>query len=467
MTETLLDRRHTVMMLAVMFIATLMDGLDSSIVSVALPDIGIDLRIDTGTASWISIVYMMTLAGLIIPFARICSNIGVRMTLTAGFGIFTISSFFCGISDSFAMLIVSRTVQGIGAAMLAAAGPICCTEHLPRDRLAFGLAVLTIGSSIGYAIGPAVGGIVVELLSWHWIFLINIPFGLAIIPIAYLAVPKAERKEGGAGIDLVGTATLFVAMSSGIFALETVAYPDYRTLTAISAILFLIFSAVFIGWELRHPNPLLKLSMFRNFGFTSVFLCLMFANVAYMVMIYLVPFFGEICVGLSPMEMGLLLFIPSVITAITGMPVSRMSDRWGRRPFSIIAGLITSLSLLLYVLLADSMDMFTLALILVPQGLGWAFIGGPMASRLVEHAGDERDMAASMTNEAYYIGATLGLAVSAMVFTLFSKTDGIDINEVPASAFVDGFTAACIAGLLFAVCIVILSFLLRDDSIKR
>jgi EmrB/QacA subfamily drug resistance transporter len=467
MTETLLDRRHTAMMLAVMFFATLMDGLDSSIVSVALPDIGIGLGMDTGTASWVSIVYMMVLASLIIPFARICSNVGVRTTLVAGFSIFTISSFFCGISNSFAMLIVSRTVQGIGAAMLAAAGPICCTEHLPRDRLAFGLAVLTIGSSLGYAFGPAVGGVIVEFLSWNWIFLINIPLGLIIIPIAYLAVPPSSRKEGGANLDLVGTAALFVAISSGIFALETVAYAEMRTLTIASAVLFLVFTGIFIRWELGHPNPLLKLGMFRDFGFTSVFLCLMFVNVSYMVMIYLVPFFGEICVGLSPMEMGLILFIPAVITATTGMPVSKMSDRWGRRPFCIIAGMITGLTLLLYVLLAREMDVVTLIIIMIPNGLGWAFVGGPMASRLVEHAGDERDMAASMTNEAYYIGGTLGLAVSAMVFTLFSKTDGVDISEVPASAFLDGFVAACVAGLLFAVGIVVLSWMLRDDRMKR
>ena len=464
MAETLLDRRHTVMMLAVMFTATLMDGLDSSIVSVALPDIGIDLGMDTGMASWVSIVYMMVLAGLIIPFARVCSNIGVRATLTGGFAVFTVSSFFCGISDSFAMLIASRTVQGIGAAMLAAAGPICCTEHLPRDRLAFGLAVLTIGSSIGYAVGPAVGGVIVEFLSWNWIFLINIPFGLIVIPIAYLAVPSRAAKEEKERLDVIGTATLFVAMSAGIFALETLAYPDYRLFTMISAVLFVIFAGIFVRWEIGHPSPLLKLSMFGDFGFTSVFLCLMFVNVSYMVMIYLVPFFGEICVGLSPMEMGLFLFVPAVITAATGMPVSRMSDRWGRRPFAVIAGLVTALSLLLYILFAETMDYVTLLIIMIPQGLGWAFVGGPMASRLVEHAGDERDMAASMTNEAYYIGATLGLAVSAMVFTLFSGTDGVDIADVPASDFIDGFTAACFAGLLFAIAIVILSYVLRDDK---
>ena len=168
MTERLLDRRHTILMLAAMFVATLMDGLDSSIVSVALPDIGMDLGVDTGTASWVSIIYMMVLAGLIIPFARVCANIGVRAVLTIGFALFTVSSFFCGISTTFAMLIASRAVQGVGASMLAAAGPICCTEHLPRAKLAFGLAVLTIGSSIGYALGPAVGGIIVELISWNW-----------------------------------------------------------------------------------------------------------------------------------------------------------------------------------------------------------------------------------------------------------------------------------------------------------
>ncbi len=463
MAETLLDRRHTIMMLAAMFVATLMDGLDSSIVSVALPDIGMELGVDTGTASWVSIIYMMVLAGLIIPFARVCSNIGVRTVLTLGFVLFTVSSFFCGISSTFAMLIVARGVQGIGAAMLAAAGPICCTEHLSRDRLAYGLAILTIGSSIGYALGPAVGGVVVELISWNWVFLINIPIGLVIIPISYLAIPSSSEHGGKVGLDVMGTVTLFVAMSCGIFALETLAYPDLRIFTIAAAVLFVLFTALFIGCENRHPDPILKLSMFRNWGFTSVFLCLMFVNISYMAMIYLVPFYSEIVVGLTPMQVGAFLFIPALVTAIFGMPVSTMSDRWGRRPFAVMAGLITAGTLLLYVIFADTMDMVTLFIIMIPQGLGWAFVGGPMASRLVEHAGDERDMAASMTNEAYYIGGSLGLAISAMVFTIFSKSEGVDIADVAPAAFVDGFVAASIVAVAFAFVIAILSFILRDE----
>ena len=462
MAETLLDRRHTALMLAAMFVATLMDGLDSSIVSVALPNIGMDLGVDTGTASWVSIIYMMVLAGLIIPFARICANIGVRAVLTLGFVLFTVSSFFCGISDTFAMLIAARGLQGVGAAMLAAAGPICCTEHLPRSRLAFGLAVLTIGSSIGYALGPAVGGVIVELISWNWVFLINIPIGLIVIPISFLAIPPANERRK-IDLDIMGTVTLFVAMSCGIFALETIAYPDLLPFTIAAAVIFAVFTVLFIICETRHPAPLLKLSMFRNFGFTSVFLCLMFVNVSYMTVIYLVPFYGEIVVGLTPMEMGAFLFVPALITALTGMPVSNMSDRWGRRPFAVMAGLITAATLIMYVILADTMDLVTLFIIMIPQGLGWAFVGGPMASRLVEHAGEERDMAASMTNEAYYIGGALGLAISAMVFTLFSKSEGVDIADVTPAAFVDGFVAACVVGAVFAVAIVILSFVLRDD----
>ena len=463
MTEPfLLDRKHTALMLAVIFFATLMDGLDSSIVSVALPDIGKELGIDTGTASWVSIIYMMILAGLIIPFARICANIGVRGTLVIGFALFTASSFFCGISNSFAMLMVSRGMQGVGAAMLAAAGPICCTEHLPRGKLAYGLAILTIGSSIGYALGPAVGGVIVEMISWNWVFLINVPIGLVVIPLSLIAIPASSQKGGRIDLDIVGTFTLFVAMASGFFAIETVAYPDMRTLSAIAGILFVVFGIWFVMWERKYPSPLIKLEMFRDWGFASIFLCLMFVNVAYMEMIYLVPFYGEICVGLTPMEMGLFLFVPAVITAITGMPVSKMSDRWGRRPFCVLAGLVTGATLLLYVIFAETMDAVTLFIILIPQGLGWAFVGGPMASRLVEHAGEERDMAASLTNEAYYIGGSLGLAISAMVFTVFSRSDGVDIADVLPSAFSDGFVAASIAAAVFAFAIAILSYVLRD-----
>lgn len=183
-------------MLTAIAIAAFMDGLDGSIVSIVLPDIGRSLNVDTDTSSWVTIIYFLVLSALIIPFARISADIGPRRVLAVGFAVFTIGSLFCGLVSSFYPMIATRALQAAGAAAMAAAGPMCCTSHLPPNKLAFGLTLVTIGSSLGFALGPVVGGAIVSGMDWHWIFLINIPVGAAAVPMILWAIPKGAEKGG-------------------------------------------------------------------------------------------------------------------------------------------------------------------------------------------------------------------------------------------------------------------------------
>ncbi|MCQ2079767.1 MAG: MFS transporter, partial [archaeon] len=141
-----------------------------------------------------SIIYMMVLAGTLVAFARIAADREVRKIMAGGLLLFTIGSLMCGLSPSFGVLILSRAVQAVGAGMMAATGPMCCTEHLPPEKLGFGLSIVTIGASVGFAVGPALGGVIVEFVSWHWIFLINIPLGAVAIPLMLKAIPPGSGK---------------------------------------------------------------------------------------------------------------------------------------------------------------------------------------------------------------------------------------------------------------------------------
>ncbi|TQS78608.1 MAG: arabinose transporter permease [Methanomethylophilus alvi] len=464
MQRTILDGKHTAMMLAVVFIATFMDGLDGSVVSVALPDIGDSLGVDTATSSWVTIIYMMVLAGLLVLFARIAADRGVRKVMAAGLAVFTVGSLFCGISPDFWVLIASRAFQAVGAAMMAAAGPMCCTEHLPPGKLGTGLAVVTIGSSVGFALGPALGGIIVDVTTWHWIFLINIPIGILTAPLVLKAIPPSAEKVHRGKLDLKGTALLFAAVASGIFAVETLSYDGFIAYTSAAAVLCIVLLAAFIAWERRQDSPLLKLSMFARKDFTAIFLCLMLINLAYMGILYLIPFYGRIVEGMSSMEVGLFLLEAAGITAVLGLPVARWSDRRGRRWFCVTAGLVTAIAFGMFAAFAGNIDFLLFSLIMIPQGLGWAFVGGPMASRLVEHAGSERDMASSLTNEGYYIGGALGTAIAAAMFTFFSGSGGVDISDVTRDAFLDGFVPT--AAFVTACCLTVafISWAVRDKK---
>lgn len=462
-----LGARSTALMLAVVFLATLMDGLDGSIVGVALPDIGKQLSTDTATSSWVSIIYMMVLAGTLVPFARIAADTGVRRVMALGLAVFTISSLSCGVSASFPMLVASRAVQAVGAAMMAAAGPMCCTEHLPRERLAFGLSIVTIGSSVGFAVGPALGGLIVEYATWHWIFLINIPLGIIAAPLMLRAIPPSAERGGRARIDLVGAALLFASISLGTFAVETLSYPDMRSMSGAAGAAFAALMVTFVRWEKARERPLLDVGMFARRDFAAIFACLMMINMSYMAVLYLVPFFGEICHGMSSLEVGSYLFVAAMITAALGMPIGRLSDTRGRRPFCIAAGLTVALAFSMFAIFAEGMEWWIFLLIMIPQGLGWAFVGGPMASRLVEHAGRDRDMASSLTNEAYFIGGATGVALGAMVFTAFSRSDGVDIADVSPGMFLDGFVPAMAMCAALALAVALLSFFVRDEGLDE
>ncbi len=464
MPETVLDRRHTVLMLAVVFFATFMDGLDGSIVGIALPDIGDGFGVDTATSSWVSIIYMMILAGTLVMFAKIASDTGVRKVMAIGLAVFTVGSLFCGLSTSFGMLIASRAVQAVGAAMMAAAGPMCCTEHLPASKLAFGLSVVTIGSSLGFAVGPALGGIIVEYTTWHWIFLINLPLGIIAAPLMLKAIPKSSEKGGRPRIDGLGVVLLFSAVALGTFAVETVSYSDMRTWSALTGIACLILLAAFVKWERTREEPLLQLRMFARWDFSAIFLCLMMLNMSFMGMLYLVPFYGRICTDMSSLEVGLFLLEASLVTAAFGLPIAKWSDRRGRRMFCVAAGLLTALAFFLYAIFAENMTHLIFFAIMIPQGLGWAFTGGPMASRLVEHAGEDRDMASSLTNEAYFVGGTIGIALAAMVFTTFSRSDGVDISAVSPAAFIDGFVPTALMCAALAVILSVISYVVKDGK---
>ena len=462
--EALLDRRHTAMMLVVVFAATFMDGLDGSIVSIVLPTIARDLAVDTATSSWATIIYMLILAGLLVPFARVSAQVGVRKVMAYGLLIFTVGSLLCGFSYSFPVLIACRALQAVGASMMAASGPMCCTEHLPLDKLGFGMSIVTIGACVGFALGPVVGGAISETLDWHWVFLINVPFGIVMTPLMLKGVPASAEKGGKAHVDMLGTVVLFVAVVLGVLGVELLSYRDLRLPSVALMVVCVVLLLVFVRLERNVKEPLLKTSMFRNLGFTSVFLCLMLINAAYMGVLYLVPFYGQIVLGKTALGVGYFLLVAAMLTAFVGMPIAKWSDRAGRRWFCVAAGLVVLVTFALYGIWADGMSDVEFLVICVFQGLGWGFVGGPMASRLVEHAGDERDMASSLMNEAYYVGGALGTAAIAMLFTILSNSEGVDISALVPHVFLDGFVPSMYICAVMAAVVLVLSFVLRDDD---
>ncbi|MDR0888011.1 MAG: MFS transporter [Candidatus Methanoplasma sp.] len=458
------NRNSTTMILLVVAFAAIVDGIDGSIVNVALPTLARDFGTDMGTISWITVIYFLMLAGLLISFARVASNGAIRKVLATGMVLFTVSSLLCGLSDNFTMLMVFRAAQGIGAAMLGAAAPMICVRYVPAERMGLAMGVLIMGWSIGFATGPGIGGVIIDLLSWHWAFFINIPIGIFALFLIFRAIPKdgIYSKEK---LDLVGAALLFAAVTAGTIALELSSYSDDSFSIYLSAILCVVLLAGFVIAELRKKSPLFNVRVFKHWRFDFVFVAFLGINITYLGMFYLLPFYMEVCMGFQPSVAGLYLLLPPLITVILCVPIAKWSDRTQRRWFCIASCVAQFAGSFILVIFARDAALLPLLATLISLGLVWALCGGPMASRVVETIEDESpEMGSSLMYEAVYLGGTIGAALFAMLFAIGAGSGGVDYSSLGHDVFVDGFVFAMIISSVLAVVITILSFLVKERS---
>lgn len=182
-----------------------MGATDSSIVIISLTAISRSFNVGTSEASWVLIVYLLAITGFLIPIGRLGDVIGQKNIFTAGFGLFTLSSFFCGTAASLPELIVFRGLQGIGGAMITATGPALLSLLLPVQVRGRAFGYLAAANGLGLAAGFGLGGLIIDFLSWQWIFFINVPVGIGAVGIAYLVIPRdAGQKTASRNFDPAG-----------------------------------------------------------------------------------------------------------------------------------------------------------------------------------------------------------------------------------------------------------------------
>ncbi len=459
------DRKgQALLLIAIIFVVT-MDGLDASIVNVALPSISSSLQIDTSTAGWVSVTYFMMMAGLLIPFGKLADRGIVKRILIIGLIIFSVFSVTCGLSSSIEMLLVSRVFQGAGAAIMGACAPLLCVRFLPANKLGVGLGIVTMGASIGYASGPALGGIITEYLSWHWIFLINIPIGLVSIVFLMKAIPRDEGYVRSY-FDLPGTLLMLISVMAGVFALERFPHVGLGNIQIVSATVICITSFVlFINWERRCKTPVLNLKIFRSREFVFVLSAFLLINLAATGMWYLIPFYLSLGLGFDAATSGMYLFIPAAITLIISAPIGKWSDRTGRRWFSVISCLAVAITGGILFFIDPGMGTFVLVTALVIMGLIWGFSGGPAASRIVEMIdGEEKGTGAALIPAAGYLGGAIGTASFAAFFSVMNGSGNTPFTELPLPTFMEGFHGVMILGIVLAIIAVVLSVVVRDEK---
>jgi EmrB/QacA subfamily drug resistance transporter len=459
--------RLEVLALIAMAFGVFMDGLDASIVSIALPSIAQAFGTDTSEVAWVTIMYFMMIAGLMLTFGRIADSGHIRKVYVTGFLLFSAASLFCGLSNDLTSLVASRAVQGIGAAMLGSVAPMICVKFLPPEKLGIAMSALMVGSSIGFGSGPALGGIIVDAASWNWVFFINVPIGVAAILFALRALPK-DRPEMGAKLDIAGSALLFLAVICGVYALEMFSEEGQGTICLIMSLLMVIFLAMFVMAERRAANPILNLRMFKVWRFDCSMLCYLIINICYMGLSYVLPFYLTKELGLSYTYSGLLLLIPSAVTMIISIPAGRYADMHGRHGLAMLGVSCLMMSAVGYLLLTPEMGWLPFVPIGIMSGIVWGVAGASITARVVDYApAENRGIAASISNFLYYVGGSIGTALFASLITLGAGASGIPVEDIPPEDFMNGFTFTMAWAVGLAVIAVLSAWVLNEKRVPQ
>ena len=453
--------RSELLALVAMAIAVFVDGLDASIVNIALPTIAASFGIDAGQAAWVTIMYFMMIAGLMLSFGRLADSGHIKKIYIVGFVLFTIGSLACGFSGDLIMLVASRAVQGLGAAMLGAVAPLICVKLVSPTRLGVAMSILMVGGAIGFGCGPAVGGFIVDVASWHWAFFINVPVGIGAVLLALKVLPNDGDTERSK-LDLKGSILLFVAVICGVYVLEMFSIADQTMICIILAVVMVLSLEAFVFAENRAKYPMLNLSVFREWRFSTLVLGYILVNLAYMGIAYLLPFYLNKEMDVSNTFAGLLILVPSVVTMIVSIPAGWYADSHGRRGLCVVACAAMLAAAIGYYVIEPEMGWIPFIPVGLAGGVFWGLCGASLTSYVIDLAPEkEKGMASTLTAFLYYVGGTVGTALFASLATYGSGTSGIPLDLIPPGDFLFGYhfavafaIALSVAALIMVVAVV-------------
>ena len=448
--------KSELMALLAMSFALFMDGIDANIVSLALPSLADYFDTDTNTVAWVTITYFMMVAGLMLTFGRIASSGHIKKMYMAGFAIFTISSAVCGMSEDLGLLIAARCVQGVGAAILAAVAPMICVKFISASNLGLAFSALILSGALGFGCGPGVGGLILDTLSWHWVFYINIPLGFLAIFLASKGIPK-DCVTNSSKVDYRGSALIFVAVVAGIYVLEMFSREGQGMICLAMGLVMIASTIALVMVEKRSENPIIRPSLFKGWRFNTSVLCYLLLNLAYMGISYVIPFYIMKELSISYSMAGLILLMPYAITVVLSLPMGRYCDVHGRTRMAVLTTVLLAMMSVGYYLITPDMGWMPLIPIGALMGILWGICGASLTSLIVDLApSEERNIASTMTNFIYYTGGAVGTALFASLVAFGSGAPGVSLEILTPAEFMSGYSFTMLCAVIISILTVVM-----------
>jgi EmrB/QacA subfamily drug resistance transporter len=426
--------------LAIVSLALFMVVLDNLIVTVALPSIRKDLGASLQQLEWTVNAYTLAFAVTLIPGAAIGDRFGRKRTFLGGLALFTASSAAAALAPGAAELVAARAAQGVGGAIVAPLTLTLLAEAFPPERRGAALGIWSGISGMGIALGPLVGGAVVDGLSWQWIFWINVPLGVALLPLA--AGFLRESRGPSTRLDLPGVALVTSGLFGLVFGLVRGQGDGWGSPVIVASLsIGAALLAAFVGWERRTSQPMLPLDLFAKRAFAVTNGVSFFMYFGTFGSIFLITQFVQQVMGYAPFDAGVRMLVWTGATAVSSPIAGILAERRGPRALMAL-GLAMQAGALAWLATAAGVDSTNSSLWppFMIAGVGMGLVFAPSASALLSVVTPQRAGQASGTNNAIReVGGVFGVAVMSTIFA------GAGSFASP-QAFVDGFTTALWVG---------------------
>jgi EmrB/QacA subfamily drug resistance transporter len=426
----------------------------ASSLNLAIPTINTDFAVtDQAMLQWVVLGFLLSAAIFVVPLGRIADIIGRKTIFVIGLSIVVLSSMLCAVSGSIDMLIASRTIEGVGSAMIFSTAIAILTAAFPAKERGKVLGINVAITYVGLSLGPFLGGIITQNIGWRFIYAGIVVYTVIVALLAYFKITDNERCAVKGKFDIGGTGLYGTALFSLILGLSMV--PTFWGLLLIVASFILI--AFLFRWELKHENPILKVSVFRK---NAVF---MFSNMAAMInycataaIAFLLALYLHYIQGYSPQEAGLILIAQPIVMAVFSPLTGRLSDKMEPRIVASGGMGLCIIGLALFALLTPTTPLVLIIASLMFMGLGFALFSSPNTNAIMSSV--ERcdySVASGMVSTMRLIGQMLSNGIALVVFSVVMGHTEVSpgqpglMNSIQVAFAI--FAVLCVVGLLFSL----------------
>jgi len=435
---------HKTWTIALAGLGAFMTALDTLVVTTSLPVLRTSLHTGLAGLEWTVNAYNLSFACLLLTGAALGDRFGRRRMFALGIGLFTLASAAAALSPTVGALIAARAIQGAGAAIVTPLTLTLISEAFPAEKR--GMAIGLWGAIVGLAVaaGPVVGGAIVGGISWHWIFWLNVPVGLVLIPLAAAKLtesfgPQARLDVAGLGLAALGG----LGVTWGLVRANSVGWGSFEVLASLAC--GALFIAAFLALEHRRSNPMLPLNLFRERAFASANTVSFFMYAALFGTLFLMAQFLQSALGNSPLDAGIKM-LPWTATPMIVAPIAgALADRFGNRRFMVAGLALQAIGLAWVAIIASPhMGYAQLGIALTVAGVGISMCFPTVANAVMGSVPLAEAGVASGTNSMLReLGGVFGIAVLASIFA----RQGIYHSP---RVFIDGFTEAVWVGAGFS-----------------